>query len=954
VHPSLSSAFPEIARNSGQAEAIGTTAGPVLIIAGPGSGKTFALVLRTMNLLLNGAQPAEILLSTFTEKAAYELRDRVASAARKVNYSGDLSDLRVGTIHGLCNDYLLRYRHRTRLGNAYTVLDDLTQQLFVNDHGKEILGDPDAAGLYLGKWKTKWRAISGVLEFFNKMAEELVDPNAVAASTDPFTAAVGRSYLAYAKTCEEENVIDFAHLQVEFLKLLDDPTVGDAIASSVKYVMVDEYQDTNYVQERLLFRLADPLNNICVVGDEDQALYRFRGATVRNILEFPDRFPDTKRVTLSINYRSHKRIIEAYDRWMASWDWSNPGGSDFRFPKTIEPEPQGHFPNYPAVFAIYGQSRADEAGRFADMVAYLKDSGVIDDYSQIALLLHSVRLDHSGSYIDALAEKGIPAFCPRARGFFENEEIRLMIGCLALILGWHGEQRGEPYGRALIDLADYVDHAIIELARQTARTPLADRVQALRADVAGLEEGQSLDRRAADFFYQLVAEEPFHSAVRDENRARNLAILSQLLNTFQAYYHFTVITHRNRDWLPRQFFGSFLRLLHEGGINEYEDPDQPFPPGYVQIMTIHQSKGLEFPVVAVDSLAAQMSTAKATDRVLGSYYHRPPFEPADRITGFDRMRQHYVAFSRAEKVLVLTTTERPKDHFAPIWDGLPQWPYVEKDLLSVLNFRLRERIPVKKTFSFTGDLKVYETCPKQYELFRYYDFTPSRSAVIFFGLLVHQTIEDIHRRVLEGELDRIDEPLIRQLFDSNVRHLTHSDVRPVGYEAREAAFGQVMNYFRQNRSEMHRVIDTEVDVSVEKADYILTGKIDLLLGGDGKLELLDFKAQKRPNRTSDRALQSYIRQLQIYGHILERRYGKRADRLLIYWTGEPRREDALMEFEYRPQEVERAGKHFDGVVSQILARDFVVRRPPEAGICKECDFRTHCVREGTITYALEG
>ena len=934
---------------------MGHSDGPLLIIAGPGSGKTFALVLRTINLLLTErAKPDEILLCTFTEKAAFELRDRVASAARKVNYGGDLSGLRVGTIHGLCNDYLLRYRHKTRLGNAYTVLDDLTQQLFVNDHAKRILGETDGAGYYLGKWKTKWRAISGVLDFFDKMAEELVDSQAVATSADAFTAAIGSSYMAYVNALEEENTIDFAHLQVEFLNLLDRPKIGDDIAASVKYVMVDEYQDTNHIQERLLFRLAEPLTNICVVGDEDQALYRFRGATVRNILEFPDRFPQTQRVTLSINYRSHRRIIEGYDRWMASWDWSNPEGADFRFPKTIEPEPQGHFPNYPAIFSIYGTNRRDEAERFADMVAYLKQSGVIDDYSQVALLLHSVRVNHSGPYLDALNERGIPAFCPRARGYFENEEIRLMVGCLALVLGWHGHERGELYGPALADLGDYVDKAIIDLARDAAATPLAERVQALRAEVEGLQEGGSLDRRVADFFYQLVAEEPFHSAVRDENRARNLAILSQLLNTFQAYYHFTVITYANREWLRRQFFNSFLRLLHEGGINEYEDQDQPFPKGYVQVMTIHQSKGLEFPVIVVNSLANQMSTAKATDRVLGEYYHRPPFEPAGRITGFDRMRQHYVAFSRAEKILVLTTTERPKEHFATIWDGLPQWPYVEKELLSVLNFRLRERIPVKKTFSFTGDLKVYETCPKQYELFRYYDFTPSRSAVIFFGLLVHQTIEDIHRRVLEGDLEQIDEALIRRLFESNVRHLTRSDIRPVGYEAREAAFTQVMNYFNANRSEMHRVIDTEVDVSVEKDDYILTGKIDLLLGGDGKLELLDFKAQKRPKATSDRALQAYIKQLQIYAHILERRYGKRADRLLLYWTGEPRREDALMEFEYQPEQVKKAGEHFDSIVARILARDFAVRRPPEAGICKECDFRMHCIREGTITYALEG
>jgi DNA helicase-2/ATP-dependent DNA helicase PcrA len=273
---------------------------------------------------------------------------------------------------------------------------------------------------------------------------------------------------------------------------------------------------------------------------------------------------------------------------------------------------------------------------------------------------------------------------------------------------------------------------------------------------------------------------------------------------------------------------------------------------------------------------------------------------------------------------------------------------VRKDLLAAQRFEVRERVPVKKTYSFIGDLKIYETCPRQYQFFREYDFTPSRSAVIFFGLLVHQTIEEIHRIAMDGCLDTLDEPRVRELFDRSFRFLCLSDVRPIGDAAKEAAFAQVMNYFRQNRDEMRRVIQTEVDVSLEKDGYILAGKVDLLLGGDGKLELLDFKTSPRP-KDSPALIAAYERQLCTYAHILERRHGRHVDRLLLYWTSEPRKQDALMVLPYDPKRVEEAGRHFDETVRRIQARAFAVTTPPEAAICKECDLRMLCRSEGIIT-----
>jgi DNA helicase-2/ATP-dependent DNA helicase PcrA len=616
--------------NEAQRAIIGHLDGPLLVIAGPGSGKTYSIVLRALNLLLlEKAQPRQILLCTFTEKAAFEMRDRLAAAARKVGYTRDLSELTVSTIHGFCNRILTQYRHRTELGHGFETLDDLTQLLFIFEHFDEIIG-PLQNDLFLGKWKTRWTAIEGARGYFDKITEELVDPTQLASSDDSFLAAIGNAYRRYERALFSANRTDFAHLQRLVYDLIGDPEIVDAVTRDLRYVLVDEYQDTNYIQEQLLLRLTEKSRNLCVVGDEDQSLYRFRGATVRNILEFPQKMPGCTVVRLTTNYRSHRAIVERYDRWMASADWSNPQGPSFRYDKTIEADAAATHPAYPSVIAIWGKDKRDEAARFADFVDFLKRHEVIADYSQVALLLHSVREEHSGPYLDALATRGIPAFCPRARAYFEIPEVRDMVACFAVLFGWHGNGRGQVAG-AVAELAAYVDDAIVRLARRFgAQHPLAEALQRWTGEIAGLRAGETLDLRPADYFYRLLALEPFRSAVKNENTARNLAIFSQLLNVFQNYYHYTVVTHKNREFLRLHFFNSFLRLLYDGGINEYEDPDQPFPRGHVQVMTIHQSKGLEFPVVVVGSLTTQISSSKQIDRDLAPYYHRPPFEPENR------------------------------------------------------------------------------------------------------------------------------------------------------------------------------------------------------------------------------------------------------------------------------------------------------------------------------------
>jgi DNA helicase-2/ATP-dependent DNA helicase PcrA len=924
--------FPSL--NQDQIEAITTTEGPLLIIAGPGTGKTLTIVLRTLYLLILGkAKPEEIILTTFTEKAAFELRDRLSQIARKLGYKFDLHLIKMGTIHNLCNSFIMKFLSHTPLKKGYLILDELTQVFFLYENFEEIV--PKINGKFLNRWQTKWKSISEIIPYLNKITEEMIDVSVLEKNENEFLKQLGKCYKNYQKKLFETNRVDFAHLQKIFYDLLNDENILPKIKSDIKYIMVDEYQDTNFIQEQLLLTLAKPENNICVVGDEDQSLYRFRGATVRNIIEFPKHFENCKLVKLTINYRSHKEIIDRCNKFITSIEW---GG--FRHDKEIKPPEDQEFQNYPSVFTIWGENEKDEAKRFVDLIKFLKEHKVIEDWSDIVLLLKSVRPEFTKHYIEELKSKNIPYFCPRAKLYFENEEIKLLIACYAIIFDFYKEDDLKNYPHK-----EYIEEAI-KLLYKKISPALKDYLHRKVIQIENLKEG-SLDLTILDYFYQLLAYEPFSLYLRDKNKAYNLSTFSKLISVFQDYYNITLVTSKNKNKIKFYLFGSFFNFIIEVGIDEYEDQYNPIPKGFVQIMTIHQAKGLEFPVVFVGSLHKKFAVQKQVDRDLLPFSKRGTFETEKQMTEFDRLRYYYVAFSRAQKLLVLTTPQKPQEWFHSIWDGLDQYPYVQKEILKSQKFKSKPQFVPKKTYSFS-QINIYETCPQQYLFYKEYEFQPSRSAQVLFGSLVHYTIEDVHRAILEKKkFSTVD---IENWFEQNYKALLLAGLRPISQTQKEVALKQVINYYQQNKDILNCVVEIEVDVSLEKEDYIITGKIDLLLSEEGKFEILDFKTQPKPEN-NDPILEKYFKQLCLYAYILKEKYKKLVKKMYIYWTSEEKRKDALMEFTYTEEDIDKIGSYFDELVQKIKAENFRIETLPDpVKICKECDFRFYCSQNGIIKF----
>ena len=399
--------------DQGQLELIGHLEGPTVGIAGPGTGKTLAVALRGTNLLLRGlAKPEDLVLCTYSRPAARELRQRFIALATAAGCPGDLSRVRIGTIHSLCRRMLRSHGRRGGSRPDFAVLNEDEQWRLLSRRFDDVFG-PDLNVLEREGWR--WREPHLVIRhgrrFFERLCDELIDPEALIESGDPFHAALGRCYERYRDLLLHEGSADFDHLQRWAAELLEDDRAAGLISAGIRYLICDEYQDTSYVQERILLRLCRDHGNICVVGDDDQSIYRFRGASVRNLLEFPGHFSSCHTVELSVNHRSHPAIVDFYGRWMATAaDWSNPDpqGRPFRHPKSITPHAGDLYQDYPAAIRVAGRNAGEEGAQLAGLVRFLKRERVIAEYGQVALLLHSVRGTAAAGYLDALERAGIP------------------------------------------------------------------------------------------------------------------------------------------------------------------------------------------------------------------------------------------------------------------------------------------------------------------------------------------------------------------------------------------------------------------------------------------------------------------------------------------------------------------------------------------------------------------
>lgn len=369
--------------------------GPLWVVAGPGSGKTEVLVLRTLKLIyVDNFSPASIIITTFTEKAAKNLFERILNYTSLITEKYpelekiDIHNLKIGTLHSLCNDIMLENKYPDY--ENYRLLDNIEQYLFIYEHSNFV---NDNSELYLPlcqhfsylfdrfdgvtgsygwngeKIPNKWRRTNAAIQIFNRIVEDMVDVQKME-DGDEYWKLLKQAYEDYYNNMKEHRRCDFSHLQKKFLEFLDSPLGqrflegdGTEVRPGIKYILVDEYQDTNPIQEMIYLSLAKHCHNLCVVGDDDQALYRFRGGTVDCMVTFKEACEKSFDITfskdsikfLNSNYRSHPNIVHYYDNYINSFEAMNLDKA--RVENKPELIPKGSISgDYPAVAYITGRT----------------------------------------------------------------------------------------------------------------------------------------------------------------------------------------------------------------------------------------------------------------------------------------------------------------------------------------------------------------------------------------------------------------------------------------------------------------------------------------------------------------------------------------------------------------------------------------------------------------------
>ncbi|UCF78014.1 MAG: ATP-dependent helicase [Candidatus Eiseniibacteriota bacterium] len=962
--------------NSEQRQAVLHEEGPLLIVAGAGTGKTSVIVRRIAHLIASKrARPDEIIALTFTDKAAAEMEERV-----DVLVPYGYTDAWISTFHAFGDRVLREYALELGLTPDFKVLTQPEQIIFFREHLFQFplsyyrpLGDPTrfihAIVTVFSRAKDEDVSPSEYLEYANALLEEsrLKPQDEELSERARKEAEVADCYQLYQELMAREGRVDFGDQVNLTLKLFrTHPTVLSRYQQRFRYILVDEFQDTNYAQFEIVKLLASRARNITVVGDDDQSIYKFRGAAISNILGFMQTYPEARQVVLTTNYRSPQAVL---DRAYGLITFNNPDRLEVK--NSINKRLVSSWKDGPAPRHLHFETVSGEADAVAGLIEERASTG---DYSfrDFAILVRSN--NDADPFLRALNMRGIPHRFSGSRGLYGREEVRLLLCFLRSIsdfadsISLHYLAGSEIYGVDQVELTK-----LSNFARRRNRT-LHDVFNALVQGEAGAGEVEvpevsedtlvrihklmtdveqyvraSRGRTAGEVLYAFIKETGFLQRLSREasptadEKIRNIAKFFDLLRAFGS-----VAVHDNV-----QSFVQHVDMLTEAG----DDPavsEADLDIDAVNVLTIHKAKGLEFRVVFMVSLVSQRFPVP---------HRREPIElpeslVKDILPGGDfhiqeERRLFYVGMTRAKEELFLTSAHdyggaRPKkvSHFVMEALDLPKTspsPFKSSALETIERSAghpeeklapLMRPIPPEETLTLSYlQIDDYETCPLKYKYVHILRVPIMRHHAVVYGSALHRAVQEYLRRKCED----------RQMTVEELLAVFKASWVSEGFLTRE----HEEQRFEEGKTALMRFFEEEsknevVPAYVEKEFCFFVGK-NRIIGrwdrvdeSEGEVRIIDFKSSDvRAQKDADRKTKESL-QLQIYALAYERTFGRLPAfvELRFLGTGLSGRH-AVAE-----KDLEKALQRISDAAGGIRSRDFAAS--PGYLSCQYCAYAGIC------------
>ncbi len=941
--------------NPEQLKAVTHGEGPLLIVAGAGTGKTTVIARRIAWLIASGrAAPGEILALTFTEKAASELEERI-DRLLPIGYV----ELWALTFHGFGERVLRERGIDIGVPSDARLLDEtgawLTVRDRLTDFGLEYyrpLGDPS-------------RFIHDLLDHFSHAKDELVTPAQYRAHAEGLEAEpdekarvreVASAFAAYETLLHERRQLDFGSLITETIRLFRErPSVLTEFRKRFKYVLVDEFQDTNAAQVELVKLLAGTEGNLTVVGDDDQSIYKFRGASVANILAFKDDFPKAAQVFLTRNYRSKQEILDVSHRFIRQND-PNRLEARLGLSKRLTAERGGGA----TIAHVALADTAEEARYVADEIQKLKDADPETGWGEFAILARANA--HLKPFMAALSARGIPYVYVASKGLYLKPVIQDAICYFKLLDNYHESPAlhrvlsWPVFDIPALDLVRLTHEArrrscsLYETLHKTDGLGFSEETIGKLARVAALIERhaeRALRTDPARLLKEIFVDTGYYAELLKEETLQTLeaiGCLNQLVRRIQAY----------EEDDPRPSLRGFMRVLDwelESGEEGRVPADLAEGPDTVKLMTVHTSKGLEFKNVFVVQLVARRFPADHRRESIpfpDALVKETPTAGADAHLEEER-RLLYVACTRAKDRLYLTSAEET----GAVRKKKPS-RFIEELFGNEENGGVLTRVEDRGTGSFHQDsqtpeaggggvvlelpssfsfsqLAAFENCPLQYKFAHLLKIPTLDKGTLNFGKLIHAVLETFIERyketpdapmTLEALLAEYEAGWTGEWYeDAHERERYHR----AGREALSRAHARTL-------SERPAPWMTEAPFTLKVGAYVLKGKIDRVDRlPDGRVAIIDYKTGKSKERL-DSGMKD---QLRIYQLALADVYQVKTGRMAFWFL----RDDVQQEV--KPEEdLETVRASIEKKIAALQASDFAAT--PSAHTCRYCDFRDIC------------